>query len=271
MASRACRTLERADEPVSLGALAAAAGLSPAYFHRTFKRVTGVTPKAYADAQRQRRVQENLSSGAAVTPTIYQAGFNSSGRFYEAAPKMLGMTPTAYRTGGKGETIRYALGDSSLGRVLVAATDRGIAAIALGDDGEPLIEDLRRRFPRADLEPADAAFSEWVAAIVHIVDEPSEAGQLGLPLDIRGTVFQRRVWETLRAIPPGETASYAEVARRLGNPAAVRAVAGACAANPLAVAIPCHRVTASDGRLAGYRWGVARKQRLLEAEKRRRA
>jgi AraC family transcriptional regulator of adaptative response/methylated-DNA-[protein]-cysteine methyltransferase len=271
MVARACRTIEAADEAVSLATLARQAGLSPAYFHRMFRRITGVTPKAYADAQRQRRVQKQLSSGSAVTPTIYQAGFNSSGRFYEAAPGMLGMTPSAYRAGGKGETIRYAVGQSSLGRVLVAATDRGIAAIALGDEPAPLVADLRRRFPRAMLEAADSSFATWVEAIVHIVDDPMQAGHLSLPLDIRGTAFQRRVWEVLRTIPPGETTSYAEVAARLGKPSAVRAVAGACAANPLAVAIPCHRVTASDGRLAGYRWGVARRQRLLENEKRKRA
>lgn len=268
MIARACRTIEAADDPVSLAALAGRAGLSPAYFHRTFKRVTGVTPKAYADARRQRRVQDQLAAGSAVTPTIYESGFNSSGRFYEAAPKMLGMTPSAYRGGGRGETIRYAVGLSSLGCVLIAATDLGVSAITLGDAAAPLVADLRRRFPRAELREADAGFAKWVEAIVHIVDEPSEAGNLSLPLDIRGTAFQRRVWETLRAIPPGETASYSQIAARLGKPSAVRAVAGACAANPLAVAIPCHRVTAADGRLAGYRWGVARKQRLIDKEKR---
>lgn len=271
MIAQACRTIEAADDPLPLATLAGRAGLSPAYFHRTFKRITGVTPKAYADARRQHRVQEQLAAGSAVTQTIYESGFNSSGRFYEAAPKMLGMTPSAYRAGGRGETIHYAVGRSSLGCVLVAATDRGVSAITLGDATAPLLADLRRRFPRAELREADAGFAEWVEAIVHIVDEPSEAGNLRLPLDIRGTAFQRRVWEILRAIPPGETASYAEVAKRLGKPTAVRAVAGACAANPLAVAIPCHRVTAADGRLAGYRWGIERKQRLLENERRRRA
>ncbi|HLN09718.1 MAG TPA: bifunctional DNA-binding transcriptional regulator/O6-methylguanine-DNA methyltransferase Ada [Xanthobacteraceae bacterium] len=271
MIARACRTIEAAEEPVPLAALAAAAGLSPAWFHRTFRRIVGVTPKAYADAHRQRRVQDQLSAGSAVTQAIYGAGFNSSGRFYEATPGMLGMTPSAYRAGGRGETIRYAVGHSSLGCVLVAATDRGVAAITLGDAAAPLVADLRRRFPEADLREADAEFSSWVEAIVHIVDEPSSAGSLSLPLDIRGTAFQRRVWEVLMSIPAGETLSYSEVAARLGQPAAVRAVAGACAANPLAVAIPCHRVTAADGRLAGYRWGVARKQRLLASEKRRRA
>jgi AraC family transcriptional regulator of adaptative response/methylated-DNA-[protein]-cysteine methyltransferase len=271
MIAQACRAIEAAEDPPSLATLASQAGLSPAYFHRTFKRITGVTPKAYADARRQHRVQEQLAAGSAVTPTIYEAGFNSSGRFYEAVPGMLGMTPGAYRAGGKGETIRYAIGRSSLGYVLVAATDRGVSAITLGDKAEPLVGDLRRRFPKAELKEADSGFAQWVAAIVHIVDEPSEAGNLSLPLDIRGTAFQRRVWEVLRTIPPGETASYSDVAARLGKPAAVRAVASACAANPLAVAIPCHRVTAADGRLAGYRWGVTRKQRLLESEKRRRA
>ena len=179
------------------------------------------------------------------------------------------MTPTAFRAGGKGETIRHAIGHSSLGKVLVAATDRGVCAIMLGDDAKGLVESLRAQFPKAALKEADADFSGWVDEVVRIVDEPSEAGQLSLPLDIRGTAFQRRVWEVLRAIPPGETTSYAKVAARIGNPTAVRAVASACGANPLAIAIPCHRVTAADGRLAGYRWGIERKQRLLERERRR--
>lgn len=269
MIARACRAIETAEELPSLDKLAAASGLSPAYFHRTFKRITGVTPRAYADAQRQARVQGKLRGGSDVTSTIYEAGFNSSGRFYEAAPGMLGMTPSAFRSGGKGETIRHAIGRSSLGKVLVAATDRGVCAIMLGDDAKGLVEGLRGQFPKAALEKADADFADWVDEVVRIVDEPSQAGQLGLPLDIRGTAFQRRVWEILRAIPPGETTSYAKVAARIGNPTAIRAVANACAANPLAIAIPCHRVTAADGRLAGYRWGIERKQRLLERERQR--
>jgi AraC family transcriptional regulator of adaptative response/methylated-DNA-[protein]-cysteine methyltransferase len=269
MIAKACRTIEGSDEAPSLESLAGASGLSPAYFHRMFKRITGVTPRAYADAQRQARVQGKLRAGSAVTSTIYEAGFNSSGRFYEAAPGMLGMTPTAFRSGGKGETVRHALGCSSLGKVLVAATERGVCAIMLGGDSGVLMDNLRAQFPRARLEAADADFSDWVDEVVRIVDEPTKASQLSLPLDIRGTAFQRRVWEALRAIPAGETASYASVAARIGNPSAVRAVANACAANPLAVAIPCHRVTAADGRPSGYRWGIERKQRLLERESRR--
>lgn len=262
--ARACRMIEAADGPLSLDMLAAMANLSSFHFHRLFRRIAGVTPKAYDAAQRTARVQAGLGAGANVTETIYDAGFNSSGRFYEAADGMLGMTPTAWRAGGAGETIRYATGDSSLGCVLVAASGRGICAILIGDTADALVEDMRARFPRAVLEPASPDFAGWVATVIAYVDAPGNG--IGLPLDIRGTAFQRRVWEVLQTIPAGHTVSYSDVAERLGEPKAVRAVAGACAANRLAVAVPCHRVVARDGGLAGYRWGVARKKALLERE-----
>ncbi len=264
--AQACRQIEQAEEPLSLDTLAATAGLSPFHFHRLFRRIAGVTPKAYAAARRQARVQAGLAGDATVTEAIYNAGFNSSGRFYEAASDMLGMTPKQFRAGGVGETIHYAHGESTLGCVLVAATARGICAILIGDTPEELAQDLRQRFPRADLQPGEADFAAMVARVVAYVDRPGDG--LGLPLDIRGTAFQRRVWEVLQAIPAGVTLSYTEVAARLGQPNAVRAVAGACAANRLAVAVPCHRVVASNGALAGYRWGVARKRALLEREHR---
>ena len=267
LAAAACRHIEAADETPSLAELADAAGCSPHHFHRLFRRVVGVTPKAYADAHRQRRVQADLGAGAGVTEAIYAAGFNSSGRFYEAADGMLGMQPSAYRAGGAGETVRYAVGRCLLGCVLVAAAARGVCAILLGDDPAALVADLRARFPRAALDPAEAAFAGVVAAVVRLVDDPAATDGAPLPLDIRGTAFQRRVWEALRQIPPGETASYAEVAARIGAPRAVRAVAAACGANKLAVAVPCHRVVASDGSLAGYRWGVGRKRALLASER----
>ena len=210
-------------------------------------------------------MQNRLAAGAGVTEAIYDAGFNSSGRFYEAAADMLGMSPSRYRAGGRGERIHFATGRSSLGEVLVAKTERGVGTILLGDDGQGLAENLRARFPHAELVAAEPGFAHWVAQVVAMVDHP-ERGALGLPLDIRGTAFQRRVWEVLRSIPPGETRSYSAVAKLLGSPKAVRAVAGACAANTLAVAIPCHRVVASDGALAGYRWGTARKRALLDRE-----
>ncbi len=262
----ACRAIEAAQEPPSLADLAGAASLSPHHFHRLFRRVAGVTPKAYASAQRQVRVQAGLSAGAAVTATIYDAGFSSSGRFYEAADGMLGMTPSAFRAGGAGEVIHHAIGQSTLGAVLVAASARGVCAIMLGDNPADLRHDLVARFPRARLESADEDFARTVEQVVAMVDAPGESDNFALPLDIRGTAFQRRVWEVLRAIPAGSTLSYTQVAERLGSPGAVRAVAGACAANTLAVAVPCHRVVAADGSLAGYRWGVARKRRLLERE-----
>jgi AraC family transcriptional regulator of adaptative response/methylated-DNA-[protein]-cysteine methyltransferase len=242
------------------------AGMSPYHFHRVFKRFVGVTPRAYAAAHRQNRVGNELRSGAGVTEAFYAAGFGSSSRFYELAPDILGMKPLAYRDGGAGEAIWCAVGRSSIGYVLVAATERGVCAILLGDSPTGLIDELGTRFPKAILGPPKADFAAVVQAVIHLIDNPTRPSEL--PLDIRGTAFQRRVWEILRRIPPGETASYTQVAERLGMPRSARAVAGACAANPLAVAIPCHRVVASDGELAGYRWGIERKRRLLERESR---
>ena len=267
LVAQACRRIEASDEEPALATLAEKAGLSPHHFHRVFKRVTGVTPKAYAAAHRQSRVQANLAAGSGVTETIYASGFNSSGRFYEAVSGMLGMTPSAYRKGGEGEEVCHAIGRSSLGCVLVAATRRGVCAILMGDDPAALRVDLKARFPKAKLVAPTPGFAELVAEVVRFVDDPAREEGLNLPLDIRGTTFQRRVWEALRAIPAGETASYAEIAQRVGSPHAVRAVASACAANKIAVAIPCHRVIAADGALSGYRWGVERKRRLLERER----
>jgi AraC family transcriptional regulator of adaptative response/methylated-DNA-[protein]-cysteine methyltransferase len=263
----ACKLIEAAEELPSLSELAHAVGCSPHHFHRLFRRITGVTPKGYADAHRQSRVQAALTKGVSVTEALYDAGFNSSGRFYDATDAMLGMTPTAYRAGGAGEVIRHAVGHCSLGCVLVAASGRGVCAILLGDEHTSLVSDLAARFPRARHEPAEAAFAEVLADVVRLVDDSAGANALSLPLDIRGTVFQRRVWDALRQIPPGKTLSYAEVAAEIGAPRATRAVAAACAANRLAVAVPCHRVVATSGALAGYRWGVERKRRLLEREK----
>ena len=264
LVARACRMIEASEEALVLDQLAASAGLSPFHFHRMFRRVTGVTPKAYASTRRAQRVQSRLQAGARVTEAMYDAGFNSSGRFYEVAADLLGMAPARYRAGGVGEVIRHAVGRCTLGAILVAATERGVCAILLGDAPADLVADLQVRFPKAQHHPADPAFDAWVAQVVAHVDAPETA--LGLPLDIRGTAFQRRVWAILRDIPVGATLSYAEVAARTGSPQAVRAVAGACAANRMAVAIPCHRVVGSSGALSGYRWGARRKQALLERE-----
>ncbi|HEV7813661.1 MAG TPA: methylated-DNA--[protein]-cysteine S-methyltransferase, partial [Janthinobacterium sp.] len=239
-------------------------GMSRFHFHRVFKAHTGITPKAYAAARRGGRVQAGLASEASVTDAIYAAGFQSSGRFYAAAPAMLGMTPTAFRSGGSGASIRFAIGACSLGAILVAATQKGICAILIGDDAEALARDLQDRFPKAELLGAEAQFEQVVARVVALVERPGIG--LDLPLDVRGTVFQQRVWQALRAIPPGRTVSYAELAQIVGAPNGARAVAGACAANALAVAIPCHRVVRNDGAISGYRWGVERKQVLLERE-----
>jgi len=265
----ACRLIEAAietgDEPPSLSTLAAAAGLGPHHFHRLFKLALGVTPRAYAAAHRANRLRTGLPEAATVTAACYDAGYGSSGRLYAEAPGTLGMTPTAYRAGGAGAEIRFAVGESSLGAILVAATRRGVCAILLGDDPDALVRELQERFAKATLVGADAGFEETVAKAVGLVEAPATAAA-GLPLDILGTAFQRRVWEALRAIPAGETRSYTMVASSLGVPGAVRAVARACAANPLAVAIPCHRVVRLDGDLAGYRWGIERKRTLLARE-----
>jgi len=261
--AKACALIDASEEALDLDTLAAAVGISKFHFHRIFKAQAGITPKAYAAARRAARVARQLDSGASVTDAIYAAGFQSSGRFY--ADTRLGMTPTRYRQGGTGETIRFAIGACSLGAILVASTAQGICAILIGDDPGVLARDLQDRFPRAHLEGADAAFDQTVATVVGFVEAPNLG--LALPLDVRGTAFQQRVWEALRAIPAGVTVSYAELAARVGVPTGARAVAGACAANPVAVAIPCHRVVRNDGALSGYRWGVERKRILLEREK----
>jgi AraC family transcriptional regulator of adaptative response/methylated-DNA-[protein]-cysteine methyltransferase len=261
----ACRQLERSEVIPSLRELAARAGMSPFHFHRVFKQGTGLTPRAYAAAARGRRVRERLARGGAITAAIYDAGFGSSGRFYEASDGLLGMRPKDFRAGGAHAEIRFAVGECSLGSILVARSERGVCAILLGDDPDRLVRDLQDRFPRARLIGADAGFERWVAEVVGLVEAPAVG--LTLPLDVRGTAFQERVWRALREIPPGRTATYAEIARRIGRPKSVRAVAQACGANPLAVAIPCHRVVRSDGGLSGYRWGVARKRALLERER----
>ncbi|MBN1238739.1 MAG: bifunctional DNA-binding transcriptional regulator/O6-methylguanine-DNA methyltransferase Ada [Gammaproteobacteria bacterium] len=264
LVAAACRIIEREEPLPSLDELAQRVGVGAQRLHRLFRRVTGLTPKAYVAAHRERRMRGALESGSSVTAAILEAGYGSSSRFYERADDVLGMTAGAYRAHGAGEAIRFAVGECSLGAILVAQSGRGVCAISIGDDPQSLVEDLQRRFDRAELVGGDAEFERIVAQVVGFVDEPRAS--LDLPLDIRGTAFQQRVWQALREIPPGSTASYADIARRIGAPRAVRAVAGACAANPLAVAIPCHRVVRTDGGLSGYRWGIERKRALLGRE-----
>jgi len=259
-----CRLIESSEDLPTLEQLANHAGLSPYHFHRVFKSITGVTPKAYGAAHRARQLRQALQGSRTVTEAIYNAGYGSSGRFYEQSIGVLGMTPTTYRAGGASAEIRFAVGECSLGTVLVAASDRGVCAISLGDDPDTLVRELQDRFARAQLIGADAEFEEFIAQIVGYVDNPVLG--LDLSLDIRGTAFQQRVWQALRAIPAGTTATYTELAKRLGAPKSARAVARACATNVLAIAIPCHRVVRTDGSLSGYRWGVERKRALLEKE-----
>lgn len=260
----ACRRLEREQPPPAAAELAAAAGLSRWHFQRRFKALVGLTPKQYADALRDGRLRAALLHGTSVTEAIYAAGFGSGSRVYERADARLGMTPGRYRAGGAGITLRCATAPSTLGTVGVAASDRGIAAIELADDAQAAMACIRARFPRADLRRGDQALADLVRRVVALVEAP--AADAAVPLDIRGTAFQQRVWRALAAIPPGCTASYAEIARRIGRPTAVRAVGRAIAANPLAVAVPCHRAVRADGSPGGYRWGAARKRRLLARE-----
>lgn len=259
-----CRLIETAERVPSLAELAERAGLSPHHFHRVFKAITGLTPKAYADAHRDRQLRDHLPGSASVTNAIFDAGYSSNGRFYERSQRLLGMTPTRYRAGGPDTEIRFAVGECSLGSILVAASTRGVCAILLGDDPDALARDLQDRFPHAQLLGGDRDFEQLVAQVVGFVEAPGLG--LDLPLDVRGTAFQQRVWQALQQIPVGATSSYAQIARQIGAPNAVRAVAQACGANALAVAIPCHRVVRNDGAVSGYRWGVERKRALLERE-----
>jgi AraC family transcriptional regulator, regulatory protein of adaptative response / methylated-DNA-[protein]-cysteine methyltransferase len=264
LVAEACRQIEQADTAPSLNALALRAGLSPFHFHRVFKAVTGLTPKGYASAQRARKVREGLKGQHSVTDALYDAGFNSNSRFYESADQLLGMKPGDYKAGGTNSEILFAVGQCSLGAILVAQSVRGVCAILLGDDPDTLVRDLQDQFPKADLVGADRRFEQLIAQVVGFIEAPALG--LDLPLDLRGTAFQQRVWQALRDIPLGSTASYAQIAARIGAPKSFRAVAQACGANCLAVAIPCHRVVRSNGELSGYRWGVERKRRLLARE-----
>lgn len=259
-----CRFIAAQPEPPTLATLAQRAACSPSHLHRMFKAVTGLTPRAFASEQRAARVRGELARGGSVTHALHESGFASTGRFYEQSARILGMTPSAYRAGGKDERIQFAISACSLGLVLVAASERGVCAIALGSERQALETELCQRFPRAQIKSGDRALSELVAKVIALVEAPERGCEL--PLDLRGTAFQAKVWQALRAIPAGHTLSYRELAERIALPRAVRAVARACATNPLAIAVPCHRVVRGDGELAGYRWGIERKRALLARE-----
>ncbi len=260
-----CRWIEETDARLSTEALAARAGWSVSHTHRVFKEVTGVTPRTYFASVRADRARGALAEGRSVTEAIHRAGYSSSSRFYAAATESLGMAPSIFRAGGDATEVRFAVGETSLGCVLVAATPIGLCGVSLGDDPDELVAALQQRFPSATLQPHNTDFDALVGAVIGLVDDPTLGTHL--PLDIRGTAFQVRVWEALRRIPAGETWTYSQLAEAIGTPRAVRAVARACATNPIAVAIPCHRIVRKDGGLGGYRWGVSRKEALLRREK----
>lgn len=264
VAARACRSIEDSSAMIPIAELAREAAMSASHFSRVFKQVTGMAPKAYALSVRSARIREGLAATGSITDAIYGAGFNSSSRFYESSNRALGMTPGNYRAGGAGEVIRFGLGECSLGWILVAATAAGVCAVLMDDDHDYLTEELGRRFPNAELVGGDPEFEGWMAGVIESIESPGRAAQL--PVDIRGTAFQHLVWRALQQVPAGATASYSEIAERIGRPKAARAVAAACAANPVAVLVPCHRIVHSDGKMSGYRWGVERKQELLRRE-----
>lgn len=265
MIQRVCKEIETIEESAGLRRLAAVAGLSAAHLQRTFRKAMGITPRQYADAIRAARLKFKLRKETDVTTALYEAGYSSASRVYEQSNAQLGMTPDTYRRGGCGMTISYTIADSALGRVLVAATIRGISAVSLGEDDARLIAALRAEYPRAEIRRGSGEHSEWVRAIVrHLAGLSS---RLDLPTDVMATAFQRRVWEALRTIPFGATRTYSEMARALGLPKATRAVARACATNPAAIVVPCHRVVRKDGSLGGYRWGLKRKEQLLRQER----
>ncbi len=265
LVARACRLIAESETNPTLTQLSDSVGLSRHHFHRMFKTATGVTPKGYANAHRTGRVRDRLTKRASVTQAIQAAGYQSNAQFYATATERLGMTPTEFRAAGKHVDIRFAVGECSLGSILVAATAKGICAILLGDDPDALARDLQARFSQATFRAGDATFERWVAGAVALVEQPALG--INLPLDIRGTAFQIRVWNALRRIPTGSTVTYTDIATQIGRPTAARAVAQACAANAIAVAIPCHRVVRTDASLAGYRWGVERKAELLKRER----
>ncbi len=262
---KVCRYIEEhLDEPVRLKVLSRKFGRSPFHLQRTFKSLLGISPREYADTCRMRSLKNGLQAGRSVTHSMYEAGYGSTSRLYEKTDRQLGMTPTLYRLGANKLTIRYATVDSPLGRMLLAATDKGICSITFGDSEPGLLKTLRHEYPQAQFKRAEAVLHRWIGALLkQMFGEPQKTT---LPLDIRATAFQRRVWQHLQSIPFGSTRSYSEVARAIGEPSATRAVARACAANPVAIAIPCHRVVRNDGSLGGYRWGTERKKRLLQRE-----
>jgi AraC family transcriptional regulator of adaptative response/methylated-DNA-[protein]-cysteine methyltransferase len=264
---RVCNEIEaNPDAPVSLKGLAELTGLSAAHLQRTFRRAMGITPRQYADALRVARLKSEMRKGKDVTTAMHSVSYGSASRLYEKSDEQLGMTPGTYRKGGRGMNISYTIAPCALGHVLVAATDRGISAVYMGDRDADLIASLRKEYPNAEIMRDSGKHSKWVQDIVrHLAGTNPD---LDLPTDVAATAFQRRVWQELRTIPLGATRTYSEVARSIGRPSATRAVARACATNPVSIVVPCHRVVRTDGALGGYRWGLDRKKSLLERERR---
>jgi AraC family transcriptional regulator of adaptative response/methylated-DNA-[protein]-cysteine methyltransferase len=262
---RACAFIQRrAAQPLTLAQIAGHVGTSPFHLQRTFTRLVGISPRAYQEAVRAGRFREGLRSGTPVSGAVYDAGYGSISRVYERRPTGRGMTPAAYRRGGKGMAMTYTIVDSPVGRMMVAGTDKGICSVKLGDRDERLEQDLHREYPHASITREQSAFGGWVRTLLAHVN--GSRPHLDLPLDVQATAFQWKVWRYLQSIPAGETRAYSEVARAIGKPDAVRAVARACATNPVCLVVPCHRVVGKDGALTGYRWGVKRKKHLLQIE-----